>query len=65
MRSGRGRKCKTTVYFDRAIQRKIKADRRKSASSVKAVIETEFGIIISEQTVRRRLHEAGFQGPCC
>ena len=59
---GRGRKHKTTVYLDRAIQRKIKADRRKSASSVKAVIEIKFGIIISEQTVRRRLHEAGFKG---
>ena len=55
---GRGRKRKTTVYLHRAIQRKIKADRRKSASSVKA----EFGIIISEQMVRRRLHEAGFKG---
>ena len=59
---GRGRKRKTTVYLDRAIQRKIKDDRRKSASSVKAVTETEFGIIISEQTVRRRLYEAGFKG---
>ena len=38
---GRDRKRKTTVYLDRAIQRKIKADRRKSASSVKAVIETK------------------------
>ena len=59
---GRGRKRKTTVYLDRAIQRKIKTDRRKSVSSVKAVIKTEFGIIISEQTVRRRLREAGFKG---
>ena len=58
----RGRKSKTTVYLDRTIQRKIKADRRKPASSVKVVIATEFGIIISEQTVRRRLHEAGFKG---
>ena len=58
---GRDRKRKTTVYLDRAIQRKIKADRRKLASSVKTVIETEFGIIISEQTVRRRLHEVGFK----
>ena len=57
---GRGRKGKTTVHPHPAIQRKIKADRRKSASSVKAVIESEFGIIISEQTVHRRLHEAGF-----
>ena len=29
---------------------------------MKAVIETEFGIIISEQTVHRRLHEAEFKG---
>ena len=43
-------KRKTTVYLDQAIQRKIKADQRKSASSVKA----EFGIIISEQTVCRK-----------
>ena len=55
---GRGRKHKTTGYLDRAIQRKIKADRRKPASSVKV----EFRIIISEQAVRRRLHEAGFKG---
>ena len=55
---GRGRKRKITVYLHRAIQRKIKADRRKSASSVKA----EFGIIISEQMVRRGLHEGGFKG---
>ena len=44
-------KRKTTVYLDQAIQRKIKAARRKSASFVKA----EFGIIISEQTVRRKI----------
>ena len=29
---------------------------------MKTVIETEFGIIISEQTARRRLHETGFKG---
>ena len=59
---GRVRKRKTTVYLDRAIQRKVKADRRESTSSMKAVIETEFRIINSEQTVRRRLHKAGFKG---
>jgi transposase len=32
---GRSRKCKTSVHFDRVIQKKIKVDRRKSASSVK------------------------------
>ena len=59
---GRGGKRKTTEYLDRTIQRKIKADRPKSTSFVKAVIETEFEIIICEQTVCRRLHEAGFKG---
>ena len=60
--TGRRRKRKTTVYHDRATHRKIKADRRISASSVKAVIKTGFGIIICEQMVRRGLHEAGFKG---
>ena len=55
---GQGQKRKITLYLDRAIHRKIKADRRKSASSMKAI----FGIIISEQTVLRRLHEAKFNG---
>ena len=44
------------------MQRKVKVDRRKSASSVKADIESELGIIISEQAVRSRSHEIGFKG---
>ena len=44
------------------IQRKIKTDRRKSASSVKHEIMQEIGITISSQTVRRRAHEAGLYG---
>lgn len=52
---GRGRKRKTSVHLDRVIRRKIKADRRKSASSVKIEIEKELNVVISEQTVRRRL----------
>ncbi|CAF5223009.1 unnamed protein product, partial [Rotaria magnacalcarata] len=48
--------------LDRVIQRKVKVDRRKSASSVKIDIESELGITISEQTVRRRLHEIGLKG---
>ena len=59
--TGRRRKRKTTVYHDRATHRKIKADRRIPASSVKAVIKTGFGIIISEQMLRRRLHETGLK----
>ena len=50
------------MHLDRIIQRKVKVDRRKSASSVKIDIESELGITISEQTVRRRLHEIGLKG---
>ena len=50
------------MHLDRIIQRKVKVDRRKSASSVKIDIESELGITISEQTVPRRLHEIGFKG---
>ena len=59
---GRGRKRKTSIHLDRIIQRKVKVDRRKSASSVKIDIESELGITISEQTLRRRLHEIGLKG---
>ena len=59
---GRGRKRKTSMHLDRIIQRKVKVDRRKSASFVKIDIESELGITISEQTVRRRLHEIGLKG---
>ena len=44
------------------MQRKIKIDRRKSASSVKAEMASELEIIVSEQTVCCRLHEVGFKG---
>ena len=59
---GRGRKRNTSMRLDRIIQRKVKVHRRKSASSVKIDIESELGITISQQTVRRRLHEIGLKG---
>jgi transposase len=59
---GHGRKRKTSEHLDRVIQQKIKVDRRKSASSVKVEVETEPGLVISEQTVRRRMHEVGLHG---
>ena len=59
---GRGRKRKTTLRDDKIIQRKVKVDRRKSASSVRQEIEQELGVIISNQTVRRRLHEVDLYG---
>lgn len=61
-RSGRGPKRRTTVHVDRIIQRKIKSDRRKSASAVKVELQDELGISLSESTIRRRAHEIGLYG---
>ena len=59
----RGRKRKTTTRVDKVIQRKIKVNRRKSASSVKHELQQELGLTISNQTVRRRrAHEIGLYG---
>ena len=41
---------------------KSRLDRRKSAPSVKVELQSEYGITISEQMVRRRLHEVGLFG---
>ena len=59
---GRGRRRKTSTDTDRILQRKVKTNRQKSAASVKAELENELKIIISESTVRRRLHEVGPYG---
>ena len=59
---GRGRKRKTTIHTDRIMQRQIKTDRRKSSTSVKAELQTELNITISETTIRRRAHEIGLYG---
>ena len=59
---GRGRKRKTTAATDRLIQRKLKADRRKSAPAVKIEIENELGISLSADTIRNRAHEVGLYG---
>ena len=51
---------KTTAKIDRIIQGKIQEDRRKSVLSVKFELKAEFGLKISESTIRRRLYEIGF-----
>ena len=58
----RGRRRKTSTHTDRILQRKVETNRRKSAASVKAALESELKGIISESTVRRRLHEFGLYG---
>ena len=58
----RGRRRKTSAHTDRILQRKVRTNRRKSAASVKAELESELKVIISESTVSRRLHEVGLYG---
>ena len=54
---GRGRKRKTTSTTDRIIQRKLKVDRRKSASVVNRDIENELGIVLHADAIQKRAHE--------
>lgn len=58
--SGHGRKRKMTVAVGWIIQRKIKVDRRKSASLVKSEIQKKLGISFHKNTIRNRLCEIGF-----
>ena len=57
---GRGRsKRKTRETTDGLIQCKLKLDRRKLAARVKVEIESELGILLQVDTVRKRAHEVG------
>ena len=56
------KRSKTTIHTDRIIQRQIKTDRRKSSKSVKAELQTELNITISETKIGRRAHEIGLYG---
>ena len=56
---GRGRKRKKTIHTDRTLQRKIKSDRKKSSTFIKAELEKELNITISQTTICRRAHEIG------
>ena len=59
---GRARRRKTTATTDRLIQRKVKLDRRKSASAVKVEIKNELGISLHVGTIRNQAHEARLFG---
>ena len=58
----RGQRRKTSTHTDRILQRKVKTNGQKSMASVKAELENELKIIISESTVSSRLHEVGLNG---
>ena len=59
---GRGRKRKTTANVDRSIRRKIMADRRISSTRIKAELQFELNVAISESTIKRRAHKVGLFG---
>ena len=47
---------------DRLIQRELKPDQRKSASTVQVEIENELRISLHIDTIRKRAHEVGMFG---
>jgi transposase len=57
-----GRKRATTVHDDRAIVREAKKNRRVSAAAIQATMASTRGIVVSEQTIRNRIHASGFHG---
>ena len=59
---GRGQRRKTSIHTNHIVQRKVKTNRRKSVASVKAELENELKDIISNSTIRHRLHEVGLYG---
>ncbi len=60
---GDGRKTKITATTDRLIQRKLKLNQRKSASTVKFEIENELGISLLANTIWKLAHQVGFFRP--
>ena len=58
----RARKRKIRATTDRLIQRKLKSDRRKSASTVKIEIENELGNSLHVDTIRKWIHEVRLFG---
>lgn len=59
--SGRGRKRKTSSRIDRYIVSNVKEKRFQTAAHTAADIKTQFGVLISDQTIRNRLHEKGLR----
>lgn len=60
LRTGRPRK--TSVREDRQIVREAKKNRRLSAEKIATMVEEDHGVTISNQTVRNRIKEEGFNG---
>lgn len=61
-RSRRGPRRKTTRRVDRHILRRVLPNRGLSAPKITAEVEDLFGVSVSPQTIRNRLHEEGYNG---
>lgn len=61
-KKGQGRKKKTTERIDRAIVRKILANRRQSAVKIAYEIQNEFNVNLHPQTIRNRINSKGYSG---
>lgn len=61
-KKGQGRKRKTTERIDRAIVRKILANRKQSAVKIAYEIENEFNVKLHPQTIRNRIKSMGYHG---
>lgn len=53
---------KTTILIDRTIARKSKIDPFKSSRQINNEIKEEFGVVLSNRTIRRRLNDANLFG---
>ena len=60
--AGRRRKWEATIRADRLIERKLKYDRRKPSRIVKAELEQELRVQISERTIKRQANKHGLFG---
>lgn len=57
-----GRTKSTTPKIDKLIKQEVIRDRRISAPKINSELRTNYGVNISESTVRNRLHAMGFKG---
>lgn len=57
-----GRPKKLTPRAERQIRKLALEDRRRSAGSIAEAVNTATGVSVSNQTIRRTLHDAGLRG---
>ena len=59
---GRGRKRKTTARQDRSLIKRFEINPRSSTTAAAKELVESFGLSLTSQTIRNRLHEANLHG---